>query len=70
MEKSPATHKAPSYGSLIAQLLGKNLRRITALTFVLTVLIHGPYWYTYTWFPKYLRSDRSLSMAQSGGGFS
>jgi MFS family permease len=65
-ESHRALNRPLSYGALIGRLLGHDLRRVTILAFILTVLNMGSYWFTYTWFPKYLRSDRSLSMAQSG----
>jgi MFS family permease len=59
-------HELPRYGELLAKLLGPEYRRITILTFVLTCFNMCAYWFTYSWFPGYLKEDKSLSIAQSG----
>ena len=56
----------PSFGKLIGELFSKPFARITILAFLLTVFNMAAYWFTYSWFPGYLKEDRALSMAQSG----
>jgi MFS family permease len=56
----------PSLSNLIGELFSKPFARITVLAFLLTVFNMAAYWFTYSWFPGYLKEDRALSMAQSG----
>lgn len=56
----------PKYGSLFGELFGSQFRRITFLTFVLTAFNMCAYWFTYTWFPGYLKEVKHLTIAQSG----
>ena len=59
-------HQKPEFWHLIAALFGKGIRKITFLTFFLTAFNMASYWFTYSWFPSYLKKDKALSMAQSG----
>ncbi|HSP05536.1 MAG TPA: MFS transporter, partial [Acidobacteriota bacterium] len=45
----------PKYGALFGQLFTSQFRKITLLTFVLTAFNMCAYWFTYTWFPGYLK---------------
>lgn len=58
--------KLSSFGSLLPELFTKQFKRITLLAFLLTAFNMAAYWFTYSWFPAYLKEDRALSMAQSG----
>src|SRR5262249_38980270 len=64
--KHRETNAPPRYKELFGELFGEQLRRITILTFLLTAFNMCAYWFTYSWFPGYLKEDRKLSMTQSG----
>ncbi len=59
-------HEKPSYGVLLHELFGEQFGRITFLTFMLTAFNMCSYWFTYSWFPSYLKNDKALSISQSG----
>jgi len=57
----------PSVRARVAELASVPvLRRRFALGFVLALCGMSAYWFTYTWLPKYLYDQLSLSMAKSG----
>lgn len=56
----------PSSRRLLGDLFGPAFRKITLLTFVLTAFNMCAYWFTYTWFPGYLKEVKHLSITQSG----
>jgi MFS family permease len=60
------SNQIPSLPSLFGSLFDSKLRRITVLAFLLTAFNMCAYWFTYTWFPGYLKEDKALSMHQSG----
>lgn len=61
-----AKRALPQLRKLFAELFGTSFRRITLLTFALTCFNMCSYWFTYSWFPAYLRKDKALSAHQSG----
>ena len=58
--------KRASFVQSLSELFGKQFRRITFLAFLLTAFNMCAYWFTYSWFPSYLKGDKALSMSQSG----
>lgn len=54
------------FSQMLGELFGGRLRRITLLTLLLTAFNMCAYWFTYSWFPAYLRNDKALSASQSG----
>lgn len=55
-----------SYGEIFAEMFSKKLIRITINAFLLTAFNMAAYWFTYSWFPSYLKKDQALSISQSG----
>jgi MFS family permease len=53
-------------GAGFAPLLQPPLRRVAALCLLLTALNMSGYWFTYSWLPGYLTTERNLSIVQSG----
>jgi MFS family permease len=53
-------------GAGFAPLLRPPLRRVAALCLLLTALNMSGYWFTYSWLPGYLTSERHLSIVHSG----
>jgi MFS family permease len=53
-------------GSGFAALLRPPLRRIALRCFALTGLNMSAYWFTYSWLPGYLTTERHLSIVDSG----
>ncbi len=64
--KHQAAGSLPPYWKLFGELFTRRYLRITVLAFVLTCLNMCAYWFTYSWFPGYLKEDKALSIAQSG----
>jgi len=53
-------------GAGFAPLLRQPLRRLAGLCFLLTALNMSGYWFTYSWLPGYLTTERNLSVVHSG----
>jgi MFS family permease len=53
-------------GAGFAALTRPPLRRLAILCFVLTALNMSAYWFTYSWLPGYLTTERHLSIVDSG----
>jgi MFS family permease len=51
---------------LFAELFNARFLRITLLAFALTCFNMCSYWFTYSWFPGYLKEDKALTLGQSG----
>ncbi len=61
-----ATGAAPRTADAFARLLRPPLRRLSACALLLTALNMSAYWFTYSWLPAYLVTERHLSIADSG----
>ncbi len=61
-----ATHAAPPPGGVFAALLRPPLRRIALCALALAALNMSAYWFTYSWLPAYLATERGLGIARSG----
>jgi MFS family permease len=55
----------PQRGAFAA-LLHPPLRRLAVCSFALAALNMSAYWFTYSWLPTYLATDRGLGIARSG----
>ncbi len=56
----------PTAAAGFAPLLRPPLRRIATLCFLLTALNMSAYWFTYSWLPGYLTTERHLTIVDSG----
>jgi MFS family permease len=61
-----ATRASATKRSAFAALLRPPLRRVALRGFALTALNMSAYWFTYSWLPAYLATDRGLGIARSG----
>jgi MFS family permease len=60
-------HRRGTGAAGFASLLRPPLRRLALLGFLLTALNMSAYWFTYSWLPGYLTTERHLSIVDSGG---
>lgn len=56
----------PKTSAGFAPLLRPPLRRVAGLCLLLTALNMSAYWFTYSWLPGYLTTERHLSIVHSG----
>jgi MFS family permease len=59
-------HRHGTGAAGFAPLLRPPLRRLALLGFLLTALNMSAYWFTYSWLPGYLTTERHLSIVDSG----